>query len=170
MILLDSSNSDFGLLVLGALLAVAGGVFGEVIKMFFVRRQEQRHIKISLKDELEELKDIVAKLQEFHKHSNTAQKSYVKEIQLCMQSYDTYRVRLHVFRRAKLRKEVVRLYKDVADHVSDSLSKAGTLSDEEASITQQNTIVVKFTALSVDAENLIANLDKLPWQPIKCKQ
>jgi hypothetical protein len=152
------SNSDFWLLIAGALLAVIGGILGDYLKMLIDNSRERKHIKILLQDELSIIESVISRFNETYKKSGNANKSYLKELLANMDSYNNQRSRLFLFKEAKMRKDISSFYFDLNQHIQDSDIDLGTLLITDEAKRKQDRLIDDFVKLSVRANALSTKL------------
>ncbi|MCK5319864.1 hypothetical protein KAJ61_00560 [Candidatus Parcubacteria bacterium] len=150
----DSSwyaDVNFVALVAGAFLAILGGAVVEYVKIYFDKRQELKCIKISLNDELEEIIDIINKLNEMWEQKKIVHKTYINDLESNMTTYEHHRTRLFLFTDSKIRRSISKFYKDLKKNINDTKKEAGTLDDSAESIAEQTQINTKFADLKTRA-------------------
>lgn len=152
--------SDFILLIIGALLATIGGVGGDEFRSWRERKRELKAMKISIIDELGEIKNIITNMHEVWEKSKVLHPSYITEILASTSIYKHARLRLFLIKDTELRKCLVNFYKKLKNTAKKSEGKLGTLADTAAATAEQAGFHSSFQALGTDAEGIISKLEK----------
>lgn len=150
-----SRSYDWVPLIIGALLAILGGALVEYIKKVINRREERQYIVIMLKDELEEIIKTVDKLEETWEKTKNVHRTYLEELKCYNTAYEHNKNRLFLLSTSEARKKVTKFYRDLQKDVTEWADKAGTLSDDPASKTEQESIKIIFTGLRGYAQGII---------------
>lgn len=145
-------------LIVGALLAVIGGVAGEWLRMLLEKYQERKFIKIGLSDELDEIFSTINRLKETYDKTGLAHKSYLADL-TNVEAYNHHRRRLFLLKGKDFRHKIVAFYKRLNDCIKDSEDKVGTLADTAESKTEQKEIVTKLYEFAKEAKDIKSTLD-----------
>ncbi len=145
-------------LIIGACLAIFGGVIGQLFKMRLEKRQERKFIKLGLIDELNEICSTIDRLKETFEKTGLAHKSYLTDLLLNMDAYKHHRRRLFILEGEKFRHKIISFYKKLNEHITDSEGKVGTLADSVESKAEQREIVTKLQTFSTEANEIKTTL------------
>ena len=88
--------NDIEKILLGALIAIFGGVIGKVFTVYYDERKERKFIKSNLKDELQKIISIIEKLIETNEKTNQIHPTYLTDITANTECYKYHRIRLYL--------------------------------------------------------------------------
>lgn len=146
------------LIVFGALLAIVGGYIGDEIRSWRERSRERDSIKISLRDEISDIKSTIDKMHEVWTQASVLSSGYISSLISNTEAYDNLRIRLFLIKEEDVRKEIVGFYKELRDTCKKSRGKIGSLGDSTEIRTEQTNIHSDFQSLGTKAHTLIGKL------------
>jgi len=145
---------DMQLLLVGATLAIIGGVVGDEFRSFLSRRREMNSIKIAISDELCEIEAVILSIHTVWESAKVFPPAYVNDLLSTTTTYDNLRIRLFLIKDATIRAELSAFYKKLRDTVRKTEGKIGTLDDTTESATEQNAFDQAFQKLGEEAKQL----------------
>lgn len=151
--------SDIWTLLLGALLAILGGVIGDEVRSARDRSQERNSIKVSIADELTEIEKTISDMHQVWESAQLFHPSFVTDLLSSTSAYDNLRPRLFLIKDKELRKEISNFYKKLKDTAKKTEGKIGTLADTAAASTEQGGFDAAFQAICGEAKVLRSKLD-----------
>lgn len=146
-------------LILGALLAILGGVVNDEFRAWRERRSELKAIKSSLSDELSEIELTVKNMHEVWEQTHIFGVKYVTDLLTCTSTYDSYRQRFFLIKDTELRKEITAFYKKMKDTVKKAEGKVGSLDETQESKDEQSGFEKSFQDIGVDSKKLREKLE-----------
>lgn len=146
--------NDLGLLILGAILAIAGGVLGDEIRSWSDRRRERKAIKIALCDELGEIEATIHSIHTVWESAKVFPPTYVNDLLSSTTAYDGLRTRLFLIKEEHVRAQLGGFYKKLRDTVRKTEGKIGTLADSAEATAEQGAFDTAFQTLGADAKSL----------------
>lgn len=152
--------TDIGKIMLGAALAIIGGIIGKIISVFVDEWRERKFIKRSLSDEIEEIIKIITSFKETYESAHQLVPSYLNQISQNVEVYNVCRQRLFLIWKKKLRLDIISFYRDLQKNVSENEGKLGSLQSPAGKTTEQNEIAQKFESLKTRAVSLRDSLNK----------
>ncbi len=152
-------------LIMGAGLAVVGGILGYEYNARRDSSRELKSIKVSISDELSDIETTIHTMYEVWEKSKTLYPSYFATLQQGTSSFDCLRERLWLIKDAALRKKVVSFYKKLKDVIKENESKIGSLSDTPETKAEQASIATTFKSLEGEAKDLRFSLEKKSFWP-----
>lgn len=144
--------------VLGALLAIIGGIIGQWLRMQLELWQERKFIKLGLADELDEIASITKRLKETFEKAGTTHKSYLLELKSNTACFDHHRRRLFILKGEVLRHKIVEFYRKLKDNIEESEGKVGTLAQTPEAKAEQKEIVTKLENFASEADTIKKSL------------
>jgi hypothetical protein len=145
-------------LVIGAVLAIIGGVVGEWARMIIQNYNERRAMKIGLHDEISNIKDVINKMKlTFEKSSpKVINKAFLTDLKNSMDCHSTHRQRLFLFQ-YKTRKTINDFYKELKDVIEENEKDIDTLST--TGLTEKHEkILPKFIAFCDRADRILPSV------------
>lgn len=126
------SNKSFSSLLLGAALAIIGGVVGEYLKTLIQNYWERRAMKIGLHDEIYSITDIIKRLTENYDKATPKiiNSDYYTEMSKSVDCYNNHRLRLFLFKYST-KKAINEFYKDLKRFIEEHQTDIITLNVEE---------------------------------------
>jgi hypothetical protein len=146
--------NEVQLLILGALLAIVGGVMGDEIRSWLARSRERKAIKISLCDELGEIEAIIHSIHTVWESAKVFTPNYVADLLSSTTAYDGLRTRLFLIKEDTTRTSLNSFYKKLRDTVRKTEGKIGTLADTPEATAEQGYFDAAFQSLGTDAKEL----------------
>lgn len=146
--------NDLQLLVLGALLAIAGGVVGDEIRSWLDRRRERKAIKIALCDELSGIEATIHSIHTVWESAQVFPPNYVEDLLSSTTAYEGLRTRLFLIKDESVRAQLSGFYKKLRDTVRKTEGKIGTLADTPEATAEQGSFDTAFQSLGTDAKSL----------------
>lgn len=146
--------NDLQLLILGAVLAIAGGVMGDEIRSWLDRRRERKAIKIAICDELSGIEATIQNIHTVWESAKVFPPNYVNDLLSSTTAYDGLRTRLFLIKEESVRTELSGFYKKLRDTVRKTEGKIGTLADTSEATAEQGAFDTAFQSLGTDAKNL----------------
>jgi hypothetical protein len=158
-------NSQLLSQIIGAGLAIVGGFFAVIFRLRIERREEVNHIKISIVDELDEVRIIIAKLEETYKATNPhfINNTYLNDLAANTESFNFHKQKLFLISNQLLRKEIATFYKKLSESINGSINTVGQLGGNQIG-TDHDKIVEDFSKLSVSASGLSAKIKKYQYK------
>ncbi|MFA6416381.1 MAG: hypothetical protein WCW56_02750 [Candidatus Paceibacterota bacterium] len=153
-------NSEFWYLIVGAILAVAGGWISDEIRAWRERERELKSIKIAIGDELGEIKTTISNMHEVWKQAKVLSPSYITNLLANTTAFDNLRTRLFLIKDENLRKRVVAFYKKLKDTGKNSKGKIGTLANTDEAKAEQGQFDTEFQTLCTEAEAIKKSIEK----------
>jgi len=151
--------SELQNILLGAVLAIAGGGIGDEIRAWRERVRERESIKIGLIDELDEIHTTLKSMHDVWTQAKVLSQSYVSNLLSNTLTFDALHTRLFLIKDEKLRKSVVAFYKKMKDTAKKYESNLGTLDKSAEAIAEQGEIAKEFQTLSTEAEAVKTGLE-----------
>lgn len=145
-------------IILGALIALIGGILGDEFRSWRERGGERKAIKSSICDELTEIESITINMHEVWEKSKILYPSYVADLLGSTSIYESYRTRLFLIEDEKIRKDLVNFYKKLKDLAQKSAGKLGTLAETSEASLEQTNFAGEFKKLGDDATSLKGKL------------
>lgn len=146
--------SDPQLLILGAVLAIAGGIVGDEIRSFLDRRRERDAIKVALCDELGGINTTISSIHTVWESAHVFPPSYVADLLSSTTAYDSLRTRLFLIKEEEVRKKLSDFYKKLRDTVRKTEGKIGTLADTADATAEQSAFDTSFQTLGTEAKEI----------------
>lgn len=150
--------SDFQKLLLGAGLAIMGGIIGKFIAVFVDEWRERKFIKQSIADELNEIISVIAKFKETYDTTNQLVPTYLDQLKANTESYTSARTRLFLITKTNRRTSITAFYRDLQRTISDNEGKLGSLGSPAGKTTEMNEVMKKFTDLKDRADKIYKTL------------
>ncbi|MDD5055039.1 MAG: hypothetical protein PHZ00_02100 [Candidatus Peribacteraceae bacterium] len=147
------------LLILGAAIAVFGGVLGYEYNAWRDSCRELKSIKVSLCDELGDIESTIKSMHEVWDKSKTLYPSYLETLQQNTTAFDGLRERLFLIGESALRKKVVDYYRKLKDAVKEYQGKIGSLANTDQAKAEQANIAAAFKTLETEAKNIREGLE-----------
>ena len=144
--------SELFYLIVGAILAIIGGVANDEIRAGRERARELKAIKISLCDELGEIVTTVKNMHEVWEKSKILYPSYISDLASNTTAFDSLRQRLFLISDDALRTQIVAFYKKLKDTAKKSRGKVGTLAQTAEALAEQTGIESDFKTLGAEAK------------------
>ncbi|MFN8277897.1 MAG: MCP four helix bundle domain-containing protein [Chitinophagales bacterium] len=151
--------SDIQKILLGAVMAIAGGILGKVFAAFYDEWRERKFIKRALCDELSEMESIISRFDETYQSSNQLVPSYLTQLKANTDAYNAHRNRLFLLSSEKTRTEIIKLYRDLIRNIDEHEGKLGKLSTIHGKTTEQNDIIAAFKGIKTRAETTKTKLN-----------
>lgn len=150
---LDSSSVV--LVVLGGVISAIGGFLAQWFKMRLERKQEIECIKISLIDELGELRSIMGNMLDTQETAHSLPKVYLDNLSKNMDSFVHYKKRLFLIKDKEVRKRISDFYKKLESTITSALSVVGTLDESNSSqMTKTAKVAADFNNMKSLSEGL----------------
>lgn len=146
--------NDLLLLILGAGLAIAGGVVGDEIRSWLDRQRERKAIKIALCDELSGIEATIKSIHNVWESAKVFPPNYVNDLLSSTTAYDGLRTRLFLINEDEIRAQLSSFYKKLRDTVRKTEGKIGTLADTTEATAEQGSFDTAFQALGTDAKSI----------------
>ena len=138
--------------LIGAASAIAGGYCAVVARIRLEKKQEIEFIKISLIDELTEIRSIIDRMLETHNQTNIIPPSYFSELDENHQSFDQHKPRLFIIGDATLRKAICDFYKKLNQEVEKARTTVSSLNESDPAA--RTIITNSFTTIKTGATTL----------------
>ncbi len=140
--------------IVGAILAVLGGIAGDIFSAWRERKREEKSIKICIRDELAEIETITTKMNEVWTTAHVLPDKYVQELLDSTTNYDKLRIRLFLIKEDKTRKDINSFYKTLKTACRTQSDKVGSLSDDPEAQKRQEEANNTFQNLASSAKEL----------------
>ena len=147
-------------LLVGAILAIGGGFVGDWLRSWRSNVRELKAIKISLGDELGEIETTTRNMHEVWVKSKLLHPSYITDILSNTTTFDSLRQRLFLIKDQKLRKRIVKFYKELKDTAKKSEGKLGSLAETADASAEQSGFETSFQAIGKEAGDIQKELEK----------
>jgi len=98
--------TNFWLIILGSILAIAGGFTGDLFRAWLMQKKGKRWIKIQLKDTTNYSKEVIKRIIEFYNASNTVYVNHVMELTNIRTTYERTKDSLPLIKNEDLRKDI----------------------------------------------------------------
>lgn len=149
-----SQMNDLQLLILGAVLAIVGGIIGDEVRSFLERRRERSAIKIAICDELGGIEAVIQNIHTVWESAKVFPQNHVDDLLAGTMAYDGLRTRLFLIKNEETRTTLSAFYKKLRDSIRKTEGKIGTLADTTEATAEQNAFDTVFQALGTDARRL----------------
>lgn len=141
-------------LLIGAALAVIGGMISDGIRGWRERARERNAMKICILDEINDIISTLEKMHEVWEHGNVLPAFHVNDVCTNTTAFDSLRLRLFLIKDDDLRKKIFAFYKKLKDLGEKSKGKVGSLADTPKVRDQQSKFDIEFQALCTDAKEI----------------
>jgi len=148
------NSKEIVFLIIGAVLAIVGGILGDEIRSSRENKRELKSIKTTIGDELGEIEATVTNMHEVWVQAKVLPQNYVANLQGDTTAFDNLRMRLFLIEDENLRKDIISFYKKLKDTCKNSKGKIGTLADTDEARGQQANIDSEFQKLGSGAKSI----------------
>lgn len=152
-------NNETWLVVLGAILAIAGGVANSEFSSWRQRRRERKNYITAVSDDLNEIIEVIRNMKEVWEKTNELIPTYLYELESCMGPYKDNRKDLYLIKNSQLRSDIITFYRDMKGAIDANIKKAGSLSESDEAQTEQKEIENKFVELGDRAKSIKGRLN-----------
>jgi hypothetical protein len=151
---------DTDKLLLGAGLAIAGGIIGKFVAVFVDEWRERKFIKRSVADELTELGEEISRFRETYDQTNQLVPKYLEKIKSNTEAYDACRNKLYLIWSKKRRKLIMTFYRKLKRTIAENEGSLGDLSAPAGKTEKSNAIMKEFTDLFGESTTLHKSLTR----------
>jgi hypothetical protein len=150
--------NDFQKILLGAGLAIIGGIIGKFIAVFVDEWRERKFIKQSIADELSEIGTIIEKFKETYESTNQLVPKYLEQLTANTESYTAARGRLFLIIINSRRSSIKSFYRELQRAIDDNNGKLGSLGSPAGKTQEMNDVMKRFTDLKDTAKEIHKSL------------
>jgi len=155
-------------LLLGGLLAIVGGFFGEFIRVKFKKKEEIDFIKVCLIDELTEMCVLIENITATFKKSSVVYLADLNKLRNSISNYTTHKQRIYLIGDENIRKEIRKFYSTFQEAIADASTQINSLGVKALeSNPTHNTVLQKMESVSTSAANLKKTLGAYKYKPFK---
>lgn len=163
---MNNTLSAWAQQLVGGGLVLTGGIVAQGMRVRFDKKQEIESIKVSIMDELHEIRAIVSSMSETHRTTGNVPQTYFNELLENEESFKLYKPRLFLISHAELRRSICDFYKKLDTLIKKSREAVGTLKDDAGQTARESDVIEKFQALGAEAVVLEKLIAKYAYKPL----